>query len=338
MAGLTIRNILKKRRLVNMRKFLFFLSLSILVSSCKSIHRSSLLGDLTSIKYLVENTSADVNKGNLNGKTSLILAAENGHLDVVNYLITQKASIFIMDNMGITPLGWSILNNHEDITHSLIQNIHNFFSENVSKKLNSQAQHSIAQAFYVAGVSGNKSLIINLLKNYKTVLQYKDKNGLTALFGPALVGNDTITQLFLESGANSEPAAEHSGYTPFHFAALAPIPGTNGYYYIVSNNFSIFDKQMLRKQLADSTSEGYIKTIDALLKSGVDVNSKTRRHETALHLAAIGAPIEVVKFLLENGGDVNARDIYGHTPSWFASQHHRSDIETLFESYGGTWK
>jgi len=41
----------------------------------------------------------------MNNWTPLHLAAQKGHLDVVEYLVNQKAEINSKDNQGKTPLG-----------------------------------------------------------------------------------------------------------------------------------------------------------------------------------------------------------------------------------------
>ena len=52
----------------------------------------------------------------------------------------------------------------------------------------------------------------------------------------------------------------------------------------------------------------------ALIKSGIDVNSRNKLGSTALHLAAMRNHIETIWALVSAGADVNARDKYGWTP------------------------
>ena len=51
-----------------------------------------------------------------------------------------------------------------------------------------------------------------------------------------------------------------------------------------------------------------------LVENGADVNARDEDDQTALHEAAHKGHIDVVRFLVENGADVNARNKYDQTP------------------------
>lgn len=55
-------------------------------------------------------------------------------------------------------------------------------------------------------------------------------------------------------------------------------------------------------------------SIERMLERGVDINSRQRCGVTALHVAASGGGLEMVKFLVERGAKVNERDCRGETP------------------------
>jgi len=52
---------------------------------------------------------------------------------------------------------------------------------------------------------------------------------------------------------------------------------------------------------------GHLDIVNFLLQHGCDPNATTVRGETSLHLAARGNQTEVIKLLLHNGADVDAR-------------------------------
>lgn len=61
-------------------------------------------GDLDSIKSLIEQ-GANLNEpSDYDGKTSLHLAAAEGHINVVHYLLQHGASFYVKDRRGRTPL------------------------------------------------------------------------------------------------------------------------------------------------------------------------------------------------------------------------------------------
>ena len=56
-----------------------------------------------------------------------------------------------------------------------------------------------------------------------------------------------------------------------------------------------------------------MKVVKYLLEKGGDVKAKDRYKETALIKAAFLGNLEVVKYLVEKGADVEAKDKYGRT-------------------------
>lgn len=58
-------------------------------------------------------------------------------------------------------------------------------------------------------------------------------------------------------------------------------------------------------------------------------------------MAAIGAYLPLVKFLLEKGADPKARDIDGRTPTMVAAAHGHEKLQRLFKHWGRksvSWK
>ena len=64
-----------------------------------------------------------------------------------------------------------------------------------------------------------------------------------------------------------------------------------------------------RKTQADA-----IETIRLLLETGLDINAADNRGQTALHGAAFWGLDDVVQFLAEHGGQLDAKDKQGKTP------------------------
>ena len=57
-------------------------------------------GDLAEVKSLVESDGIDVNSSAFDGRTALHLAANEGRLEVVNYLLSAKANPNVVDRCG----------------------------------------------------------------------------------------------------------------------------------------------------------------------------------------------------------------------------------------------
>lgn len=66
--------------------------------------------------------------------------------------------------------------------------------------------------------------------------------------------------------------------------------------------------------LLNAAYRGDVRTVDRLLREGIDVNTVGPYGHTALILAAYNPDTEIVAFLLEHGANVNAKDDAGMTP------------------------
>jgi cytohesin len=84
-----------------------------------------------------------------------------------------------------------------------------------------------------------------------------------------------------------------------------------------------------------STEAEEVRRIEAMIKDSPDlINAKDNNGNTPLHTAAMKGEAVVVKFLLENGADVDARDINGQTPLYDASLNgHKSVVDLLIQSH-----
>jgi ankyrin repeat protein len=81
-----------------------------------------------------------------------------------------------------------------------------------------------------------------------------------------------------------------------------------------------------------AAAEGDLDTVMLMLESGVDIDSKDVRQQTALMHAIFKRQPEVVLNLLENGADPNIQDIFGQTALIYAAAENRiAEIDLLLE-------
>ena len=71
--------------------------------------------------------------------------------------------------------------------------------------------------------------------------------------------------------------------------------------------------------------------VTLLLEQGktIDVNARRDDGQTALHIATEDDSVEVVRVLLANHADVEAKDASGETPLTLAEANHHSEIVKL---------
>jgi ankyrin repeat protein len=86
--------------------------------------------------------------------------------------------------------------------------------------------------------------------------------------------------------------------------------------------------------LISASCGGYVEVVKFLLAIGADVNAKDEVGMTALGGASIGGHIKIVRLLLDNGADVNARDKFGGTALILASLDGHTEIMALLLDKG----
>jgi len=92
----------------------------------KPLHYAAANGRLEVVRAIVENTRMTIKGPQLNepadgGMTALHLAAQQGHLKVVEYLESQGAYIYSLDYSDYTPLHLASQGNHPDVVEFLIK-------------------------------------------------------------------------------------------------------------------------------------------------------------------------------------------------------------------------
>ncbi len=77
--------------------------------------------------------------------------------------------------------------------------------------------------------------------------------------------------------------------------------------------------------IVDAAAKGDLEKVKAHLAAGTDINERAGEHEsTALHAAAYYGNLEIVKFLIEKGADMNAKNKHGQTPRDVAWHDHEN--------------
>ncbi|KAN0112774.1 ankyrin repeat containing protein [Hyaloscypha variabilis] len=152
--------------------------------------------------------------------------------------------------------------------------------------------------------SGNEAVVRELLRRGNVSLRTKDSNGRTALHLAVAKDRRLIANFLLDKGADTE-AVQNSGEKPLYLAA-------------------ILGNQLMVELLVEFNAN-----IEAL-------NLKTRT--TALHAAVSKRHIQVARFLLRHGANVDSRDQAGATPLCIAVR--RGDLKSaeVLLQYGANKK
>lgn len=77
--------------------------------------------DLNTIKQICEKDGFDINEELSNGRAALHYAADDGHEQIVAYLLSKGANVNALDRYGISPLLAAIYGNHIECVETLLQ-------------------------------------------------------------------------------------------------------------------------------------------------------------------------------------------------------------------------
>ncbi|OQV12786.1 Ankyrin-1 [Hypsibius exemplaris] len=248
-----------------------------------------------------------------NGSSPLLVAAENGHADIVKVLLENRAQVDVFDQEGRTALHLAVQNSHLMVARYLLE--HNAF---VDAKTNAgiTAAHLAAEVGSVEFLDllirdHHASILVTSLTK-QSPLHFAAKSGQTAACGRLLA-------------LQADPALkDQMGKTPLHLAA------GNGHY----DTVEFFAVQANAAELVRMTDEaglnvahvaaqnGHARVLKILLEVDEELVLRTKvkvSESTALHLAAANGQTEAATLLIKHGAPSTDENKDGMTPLHLAA-------------------
>ena len=271
-------------------------------------------GHLEVIEALIK-ADADVNASNKNGTTALQVAAINGHLKVVEALIEAGADVNASNNNGVTALQVAAENGHLEVIEALIK---------AGAKVDQENTNGDTALKYAAD-HGHVKIVKALIKAGADINKSGGENKETALKYAAQKGHTEVVEALIEAGADVN-VSNKIGATALQGAAK------NGRLKVVE--VLIAARADLAKEnkagltaLSLAAELGHLKVVEALIKAGADVNkSGDKDEETALKYASTYGHTEVVEALIKASADVNVSNKNGATALQAAAENGRLKI------------
>ncbi|HLF10659.1 MAG TPA: ankyrin repeat domain-containing protein [Gammaproteobacteria bacterium] len=254
------------------------------------------------------------------GMTPLLFAAREGCVECVPVLVQSGADINMSTPDGISPVVLALINGHYDVAGALVEagtdpNLLDYTgrgalyaavdfntmpsSNRPAPKVleNSRSALDVARMLLERGADPNAQL--KRLPPYRAKLDRGNdmmlSTGTTAFLRAAKAGDLPAMQLLLDHGADPTLSPTRNGISPLMAAAGLGTTeqDTTGRY---------------------KTQAQAIQAIQLLLQRGLAINATDAAGRTALHGAALQGYDDVVKFLVDNGADLQAKDKEGFTP------------------------
>ncbi|KAM9797929.1 kinase D-interacting substrate of 220 kDa B [Neosynchiropus ocellatus] len=251
-------------------------------------------GSLDIVQELIRR-GANVNLDDVDCWSALISAAKEGHVEVVTELLENSAYVEHRDMGGWTALMWAAYKGRVDVTTVLL--------EHGANPNTTGQQYSVYPIIWAAG-RGHAD-IVKLLLDKGAKVNCSDKYGTTPLIWAARKGHFECVMHLLENGADVDQEGANS--------MTALIVGVRGGYTNVvkellkrNPNVNMTDKDG-NTALMIAAKEGYTEIVQDLLDAGTYVNIPDRSGDTVLIGAVRGGHVEIVRALLHKYADIDIR-------------------------------
>ncbi|XP_070842866.1 kinase D-interacting substrate of 220 kDa B isoform X5 [Chaetodon trifascialis] len=261
-------------------------------------------GSLEIVQELIRR-GANVNLDDVDCWSALISAAKEGHVDVVKELLENSAYIEHRDMGGWTALMWAAYKGRVEVTRLLLEH---------GANPNTTGQYSVYPIIWAAG-RGHADIVKLLLHNGAKV-NCSDKYGTTPLIWASRKGHFDCVMHLLENGADVDQEGANS-----MTALIVAVKG--GYTDVVKEllkrnpNVNMTDKDG-NTALMIAAKEGYTEIVQDLLDAGTYVNIPDRSGDTVLIGAVRGGHVEIVRALLHKYADIDIRGQENKTALYWA--------------------
>uniref|UniRef100_A0AAQ5ZBN1 KAP NTPase domain-containing protein n=1 Tax=Amphiprion ocellaris TaxID=80972 RepID=A0AAQ5ZBN1_AMPOC len=261
-------------------------------------------GNLEILQELIRR-GANVNLDDVDCWTALISAAKEGHVEVVRELLENNANLEHRDMGGWTALMWAAYKGRTDVAQLLLEK---------GANPNITGQYSVYPIIWAAG--RGHAEIVHLLLQHGAKVNCSDKYGTTPLIWAARKGHYESVMHLLANGADVDQEGANS-----MTALIVAVKG--GYTEVVKEllkrnpNVNMTDKDG-NTALAIAAKEGHTEIVQDLLDAGTYVNIPDRSGETMLIGAVRGGHVEIVRALLNKYADIDVRGQDGKTALYWA--------------------
>ncbi|CAL4123137.1 unnamed protein product [Meganyctiphanes norvegica] len=281
------------------------------------LHSAAIHGNLEEAVRVLDSGRVDVDAPDRDGTTPLILAAANGHVEVMQELLEQGADPNATRNTGTGALFFAAQCGFLDVVMLLLDN---------GAQIN-KASKDGGTAMIVAAQCGHDHIVAEMLRRGADVnMAMRDRA--TAIFVAAQNGHDHVVKRLIDHGSTTTMRRQ-DGAGPLWIAAQM---GHASVVKVLLQNGAHPDTARYdgATPLFKAAHKGHLEVVRELLpykpKLGLLKNG-----ESALHAAALYGQDKVVKMLIESGADPALKNDQGLTPFHIASEARHMHVCTVIK-------
>jgi ankyrin repeat protein len=295
--------------------------------------------NILTVMSLVDN-GADINAKDEDGHTALIVAAKNGHTEIVNLLLNRGADINAKDKDGETALIKAAFNGHTEIVTTLIE-LGADIPEDITYIIRTMKKASWWTDSHTAVINNRLDDIQNVEDQSSPItpldlaimignlnaIEYITERGSISTSSPTLFNSSNGTNFDINYCLNKAIKHKRNEIAMFLLEKGADPNAKKGADPKAQNENG-------KTALMNASLKGNTEIVNLLLDHGADINAKTISGQAALNAAVQRGHTEIVRLLLDRGADINAKDSYGNTALSNAAFNGHTEIVKLLLDHG----
>ncbi|XP_067661991.1 ankyrin-3-like [Haliotis asinina] len=321
------------------------------------LHSACLGGDVEVVKHVLSQNMLDINSREQCGRTAVMLAAENGHKDVVEMLVDKGADLSLVDETEDNVLHcacrggdagvvkYILSKNRVDIDRRGLHELTPIMMarrckhrEVVELLLSKRADGSLRyynhkNMLLSASREGDMEVVKFVLSQNIVDVDSRGPRKKTPVMLAAQYGYKEVVELLVENGADLSLVYD-TGSNGFQLACSTG--RLEVVKYIIAQNTVDINYRGLRKKTAAmiAAESGHKEVVELLVENGADLSLAYDTGSNILHSACSRGRLEVVKYILsQNIVDINCRGWMKKTPVMTAAEcGHEDVVELLVEN------
>uniref|UniRef100_A0A8D0EMU3 Ankyrin repeat and kinase domain containing 1 n=1 Tax=Strix occidentalis caurina TaxID=311401 RepID=A0A8D0EMU3_STROC len=261
------------------------------------LHLMVIQGNVEKVKFLL-SCKANVNSQVVCGYTPLIMAVQKRLPEICSVLIEHDADINMPDDDGWTPLHFAAQNGDDRIVRLLLDH-----------QAHVDAQERDGWTPLHLASQNNFENVARVLLSRQADSNTQEVDGKTALHVAACFGHVSLVKLLASQGADLEKKQKNHR-TPLHVAVERG--KFRVVHYLLKNGTSV--------NSLDQNHYSYL-ICEKLIKYGANVELRTDKGWTPLHLASFKGHVEIIHLLKGSHAKLNAKGSMGWTPLHLATRY-----------------
>ncbi|KAJ5701244.1 Mg2+ transporter protein CorA-like/Zinc transport protein ZntB [Penicillium malachiteum] len=280
------------------------------------LHLAAEGGDLGIVKFVFENFDqskqpALIEKENIDGDTALLNAADCGHLEIVHYLLNKGAELRKTGHQDWNALHLAAKNGRIEVVKFLVDN-----TALGKECISEEAGHDGSTPLMLAVENGKLDVTSYFIEKGADTLK-NDLQGNTLLHLAAHTSNADMLEVLLENISKDEKQIRlerpnNAGETPLEVATR--YQNMHAITFFLAQGAQVNTQgEFGERMFQDAASHGHLELVQKLVEKRPDLLDHINDvEETGLFFSSTGN-IEVVEYLCIKGANINFQQLQGDT-------------------------